>query len=81
MKITKAYLKKIIKKEVIRLKEGVMGDDEGQYESLQRALNDVGNSIRARYDDDKELRAALGAVFAKMAELEEMRQSDHGYDQ
>ena len=73
MKITKEMIKKIIKEEATRLKEGVIGDDEGYYEMLQRELGDVGGAIRARYDDDEELRAALGAVFARMAELEEMR--------
>ena len=73
MKITQTYLKKIIKEEVIRLSEGVIGDDEGYYEMLQKELRDVSGGIRARYDDDEELRAALGAVFAKMEELEELR--------
>ena len=73
MKIAKHKLIEIIKEEVIRLKEGFIGDDEGHYESLQGALNDVAGSIRARYDDDKELRAALGAVFARMEELERDR--------
>ena len=78
MKITQTYLKKIIKEEVIRLKEGVIGDDEGYYEMLQRELGDVGGAIRARYDDDEKLRAALGGVFARMEELE--RERDRALD-
>ena len=75
MKLTKREFNRIVKEELRNvLQEGVIGDDEGYYEMLQRELSDASGGIRARYNDDEELKAALGAVFARMEELERERE-------